>query len=136
MSYKKPVPVPSIESKPYWNALRDHRLLMPHCDDCGHSWFPPSLLCPACNSSKIGWKQSSGRGTVFSFVVFHRVYHPGYEGEVPYAVGLIELEEGPRIVSNVIGLPTDQIACGMPVKIVYDDIVENVTIPKFEPVES
>src|ERR1043166_4949849 len=100
--YKKPIPVPSLESKPYWEGVRAHKLVVPRCDDCGHHWFPPSRHCPNCNSANIGWHESSGRGKVFSFVVFHRVYHPGFTGEVPYVVALIELEEGPRLLSNVV----------------------------------
>ena len=126
------LPIPSIESKPYWEGLRTHRLLIPRCDDCGHSWFPPSTICPQCNSARVGWHEASGRGKVFSFVVFHRVYHPAFAGDVPYVVALIELEEGPRLVSNIVGTPPDRVVCEMPVRIVYDDIVENVTLPKFE----
>jgi len=129
--YNKPVPVPSIESKPYWEALHEHRLMVPRCDDCGHAWFPPSRLCPNCNSSKFTWTQSSGRGKVFSYVVFHRVYHPGFTGEVPYVVALIELEEGPRLLSNVVGIRPEQVACDMPVSFVFDDITETMTLPKF-----
>ena len=86
--YNKPLPIPSAESLPYWDGLRERKLMMPRCDDCGHSWFPPSRLYPNCNASKFTWTESSGRGKVFSFVVFHRVYHPGFTGEVPYVVAL------------------------------------------------
>ena len=75
----------------------------------------------------------SGRGKVFSFVTFHRVYHPAFEGEVPYVVALIELEEGPRLLSNVVGIPVDQVRCEMPVKVVFDDVASDVTVPKFTP---
>jgi hypothetical protein len=131
MDYLKPIPRPSDESKPYWEGLRAHRLLMPQCTVCRHRWFPPSRLCPACHADAVDWVEVSGRGKIFSYVVFHRVYHPGFKDEVPYAVALIELEEGPRLLSNVVGLPLDEIVCEMPVRIVYDDITETVTLPKF-----
>lgn len=131
--YAKPIPVPSLESKPYWDGLKGHRLLMQRCEDCGKSWFPPSLLCPHCTSERFAWSELSGNGKVFSYVVYHRVYHPGFTKEVPYTVAVIELDEGPRMISNVVGIPPDQVACDMRVKIVYDDITESVTIPKFAP---
>jgi uncharacterized OB-fold protein len=70
---------------------------------------------------------------VFSFVVFHRVYHPGFTGEVPYVVALVELEEGPRLISNVIGVPPDDVVCDMAVRLVFEDIADNMTLPKFVP---
>jgi uncharacterized OB-fold protein len=131
--YRKPIAVPSLESQPYWEGLRQHRLLMPHCDDCAHAWFPPSLHCPNCNSGKVTWKEVSGRGKIFSYVVFHRVYHPGFADEVPYVVALVALEEGPRLLSNVIGIPPEAVVCDMPVRVAYEDITESMTLPKFTP---
>jgi hypothetical protein len=133
--YQKPIPVASIESKPYWNALREHRLMIPRCEDCGHRWFPPSLLCPSCNSAHTTWAESSGRGKIFSYVVFHRVYQRGFTEEVPYVVALIELAEGPRLLSNIVGTPPDAVECEMPVQVVFEDIAANVTIPKFKIVQ-
>ncbi len=131
LDYKKPVPVPSDESRPYWAGLKQHRLLMPHCDACDGYWFPPSQYCQHCSSKDWEWKEVSGKGRIFSFVIYHRVYHPGFAGEVPYAVAVIALDEGPRLLSNVVGLPPDKLVCDMPVEIVYDDITPEMTIPKF-----
>lgn len=75
----------------------------------------------------------SGRGKVFSYVVYHRVYHPGFADEVPYTVALVELEEGPRMISNIIGIPPDEVACEMPVQVIYEDVTDDVTLPKFAP---
>jgi uncharacterized OB-fold protein len=132
--YNKPIPVPSSESKPYWDGLREHKLLMPRCDACEGYWFPPSLLCPRCNSAKWTWTAVSGRGRIFSYVVYHRVYHPGFADEVPYAVAVIELDEGPRMISNVIGIAPDKLACDMEVEVIYQPITEAITLPKFKPV--
>jgi len=82
------------------------------------------------------WQEVSGHGKVFSFVVFHRVYHPGFTGEVPYVVALIELDEGPRLLSNVVGIPPQNVVCEMPVRVVFEDVAENVTLPKFVPAEA
>jgi uncharacterized protein len=131
--YNKPIPVPSAESQAYWDGLRDRKLLMPRCDACGKYWFPPSLLCPHCNATKWTWTSTSGRGRIFSYVVYHRIYHPGFADEVPYAVAVIELDEGPRMVSNVIGIAPDKVACDLRVEVVYQPITDTITLPKFKP---
>lgn len=130
--YNKPIPVPSPESQPYWDGLREHKLLTPRCDACESYWFPPALLCPRCNSAKWTWTAVSGRGRIFSYVVYHRVYHPGFADEVPYAVAVIELDEGPRLISNVIGVAPDKLVCDMKVEVVYQPITEAITLPKFK----
>ena len=77
------------------------------------------------------WSPVSGRGKVFSFVIYDRVYHPAFAEDVPYVVALVELEEGPRLISNVIGIPPDDVRCEMPVEVVFDDVAEGVAVPKF-----
>lgn len=131
--YKKPIPVPSLESKPYWDGLRQHRLVMPRCSACASFWFPPSTYCPSCSSREFTWTPVSGRGRVFSYVIYHRVYHPGFADEVPYAVGLIELDEGPRMISNIVGISPEQVVCDMPVRVAFEDIGGIATLPKFIP---
>src|SRR6476646_1458440 len=106
---KKPVPVASPESARFWQAAKEHRLLIPRCNACTKFWFPPSRLCPHCLSDDTGWESVSGRGKIYSFVVFHRVYHPAFAGEVPYVVAIVELEEGPRMLTNIVGVPVDQV---------------------------
>lgn len=132
-NYKKPVPIPSVESKPYWTGLKEGRLLIPKCGECGNFWFPSSLHCPHCNAANFSWEPSSGRGKVFSYVVFHRVYHPAFSEEVPYVVALIELEEGPRLISNLVEIKPDDVQCDMPVSVVFEKIANNMTLPKFRP---
>lgn len=132
--YKKPIPVPSKESQPYWDDLRERKLKMPRCDECRKYWFPPSLLCPHCNSAKWAWTETKGRGRIFSYVVYHRVYHQAFAGDVPYAVAVIELDEGPRMYCNVIGISPDKLVCDMKVEVVYEQITDTITLPKFKPV--
>ena len=127
----KPVPRPAPESIPYWKAAAEHRLELPQCEDCDHRWFPPSRSCPKCLSPRMRWSPVSGRGKVFSFVIYDRVYHPAFAEDVPYVVALVELEEGPRLISNVIGIPPDDVRCEMPVEVVFDDVAEGVAVPKF-----
>jgi hypothetical protein len=133
---KKPAPRPSPESAPYWKAAREHRLEIQHCDACGQFWFPPSQSCPHCLASNFTWMPVSGRGKVFSFVTYHRVYHPAFAKEVPYVVALVELDEGPRLLTNIVGVPPQQVACDMPVQVTFDDDDEGVAVPKFKPLKA
>ena len=129
----KPEPRPAPESVPYWEAAKQHRLELPQCEACGEHWFPPSRSCPHCLSPNVKWHQVSGRGKVYSFVIFDRVYHPAFENDVPYAVALIELEEGPRLLSNVVGAAWSDLRCDMPVKVVFEDMPGGASLPKFTP---
>jgi uncharacterized OB-fold protein len=129
----KPLPRPAPESAPYWEAAKQHRLELPRCNACGKFWFPPSQRCPHCLAGAFSWQAVSGRGKVFSFVVFHRVYHPAFAQEVPYVVALVELEEGPRLLTNIVGIAPEQVSCEMAVKAVFDDVADGVAVPKFTP---
>ena len=128
-----PVPVPSSETEPFWAAAREERLVLPRCDACGGHWFPPSLACPRCGFERYSWVPASGRGTVFSFVVYHRVYHRAFKEKVPYVVAVIELEEGPRLISNVVGIAPEKVRCDMPVSVVFEVLRDGFRIPKFTP---
>jgi uncharacterized OB-fold protein len=122
-----------IEAKPFWAALREHRLIAQRCNACGRFFsFPPQGSCPHCLAADFRWEELSGNGTVYSFVTYHRAWHPSYEGKTPYNVSLVDLAEGPRLISNVIDCPPDQVRIGMPVRVVYEDH-EEYTLPKFRP---
>ena len=133
ISKAKPVPSPAPESVPYWEAAKQHRLELPRWNSCRRFWFPPSQSCPHCLAADFSFAPVSGRGKVFSFVTYHRVYHPAFEQEVPYVVALVELEEGPRLLTNIVGIGVDKVACEMPVKVVFDDMADGVSVPKFTP---
>jgi len=128
----KPKPRPAPESLPYWQAAREHRLALPKCEDCQKFWFPPSRTCPHCLSANFSFQNVTGKGKIFSFVTFHRVYRPAFTNDVPYVVTLIELDEGPRLLSNIMGVTHDQVKCEMRVEVVFDDYDEDISIPKFK----
>ena len=130
-AYTKPLPVPSELSAPFWEACRRHELVAQRCQSCKAFRFPPAILCPECLSEAVEWTNVSGRGKVFSFVVFHRVYHPAFAADLPYTVALVELEEGPRLVSNIVDCSPSEVVCDMPVEVVFDDATPEVTLPKF-----
>jgi uncharacterized protein len=96
-----PKPEPTEVSRPYWDALREGHLVFQRCD-CGHAWLPARRLCPACLQPAVRWERASGRGRLISWVVYHTAYHPAFESRLPYNVALVELEEGPRLLTNMV----------------------------------
>jgi len=107
---------------------------MQKCGGCGLIWFPPAPLCPRCWSREFAWTALSGRGRISSWVVFHQAYFRSFEGDIPYHVVEVELDEGPRILANLVGAANQNIRSGMLVEVVFDDITEDVTLAKFRPV--
>jgi uncharacterized OB-fold protein len=131
--YAKPLPQVTREMAPFWEAARRHELVVQRCSACRTYRFPARDLCSRCLARESEWIRVSGRGAVFSWAVMHQVYHPGFAAEVPYAVVVVELEEGARLVSNLVDCPVAEITAGMPVEVVFDDVAPEVTLPKFRP---
>jgi uncharacterized OB-fold protein len=132
-AYAKPLPQMTPEMRPFWEAARRHELVVQRCRACGGHRFPARDICSRCLSREAEWVPVSGRGTIFSYAIMHQVYHPGFAGEVPYAVVVVELEEGARLVSNLVGCPVGDVTPGMPVEAVFEDVTPEVTLPKFRP---
>jgi len=127
----KPLPVISDFNRPFWEGARKHEYRLQHCAHCGKFWAPSAPVCPFCFSEDYKWDAVSGRGVIQSWVVFHKLYHPGFAKDLPYNVAFIELEEGPRVIANIVGVPNDQLKIGMKVEAVFEDINEQIAIPKF-----
>jgi uncharacterized OB-fold protein len=129
--YKKPIPAVTPEMKPFFDAAKRHQLVVQRCAQCGTYRFPAREICSNCLSRAAEWVAVSGEGEVFSYNVMHQVYHPGFADEVPYAVVVIKLKEGAKMTSNLVGVKPHDIKIGMPVKVVFEDITDEVTLPKF-----
>ena len=129
LPYTKPLPAITRANRAFCEASLNGRLLLPHCLECGTSWFPPSARCPQCLSADVGNLQASGRGRIWSWIVMHRRYIDGFDP--PYVVVFVELEEGPMLVSTIAGARPDQLACGMPVEIVFEPASSEISIAKF-----
>jgi len=134
--WEKFLPKPTEDSEPYWGFCRKQELRMQKCQSCGHVRFPPSVICPRCWSLKHEWIKLSGRGQVWSWVIFHQAFYPGYADDVPYNTAIIELAEGPKLHTNVIGCSNEEISIGLPVEVVFEKVDEEVTLPKFRPVKA
>ena len=133
MTYEKPLPTISEYNRPFWEYTHKHELRLQRCLACHKPWFPFGPVCPKCFSERYEWSRMSGRGKVASWVVFHKVYHPGFAKDAPYNGALVELEEGPRLISSIVGIPNDQIRMDMPLEVVFDDVTAEVTLPRFRP---
>ena len=129
-----PLPNPDAATEPYWAAAREHRLVMPHCKDCGYYHFYPRTLCPRCSSARLAWTDCSGRGVVYSFTVVHRAPSPTFASAVPYVVAAVKLDEGPNLMTNIVGCAPDAVRIGMPVRVTFHRASDEITLPVFEPV--
>jgi uncharacterized protein len=132
-SYSKPLPQVDEVNRQFWEATRHRELHLQHCGDCGQVWYPAGTNCPKCLSTNFEWSAMSGRGTVWSFIVYHHCWHRGFEKDMPYNVAMIQLEEGPIVISNIVDVQNDSIKVGMPVKVVFEPATEQVTLFKFTP---
>ncbi len=127
----KPIPAITPDMTEFFDGARDGRLMVQKCGGCGVLRFPAYEICSKCNSTESSWVPVSGRGEVFSFNIMHQVYHPAFAAEVPYAVVVVELEEGCKFVSNLHGIKPHEIKCGMPVEVMFEKLSDEVSIPKF-----
>src|SRR4030042_4221259 len=129
-NYHKPLPEINGDNQEFWIGCKETKLKFQKCKACGHVRWPPSMICPMCYSQEIQWIVARGKGKVYSFVVYHVAYHPGFENEVPYVVADVELEEGPRLLTNIVDCPHNEVKCDMPVEVTWEDIAEEVRLPK------
>jgi uncharacterized OB-fold protein len=128
---KKPLPAPDADSAALWRGLHDGVLLLQHCADCGHVQYYQQAICRECGGGNLAHRPASGRGKVHSFSVVHRAPGPAFKADLPYAVLLIDLEEGPRMISTYTGGKPEDVAFDMDVVLVCERISEDVTLPRF-----
>jgi len=133
MTTSKPVPAITDETRPFYEGAKQHELRVQRCCTCGALRFPARALCSECLSTRVEWVKVSGAGEVFTFNVMHQVYHPGFADAVPYAVVVVRLAEGPKMISNLVGVAPHAVRIGMPVRVVFEDLTDEVTLPKFAP---
>ena len=133
MTTTRPIPTVTPEMRPFYEGAQHNQLRVQRCRGCGVLRFPARALCSDCLSTDAEWVPVSGRGEIYSFNVMHQVYHPGFAAEVPYAVVLVKLAEGPKMISNVVGIDAHAVRIGMAVRVVFEPLSDEVTLPKFTP---
>jgi uncharacterized OB-fold protein len=127
-----PQPVANADSLPYWNAARERRLLIRQCGACGAKHFMPRYLCPVCWSENLEWIESAGKGSVHSYTVIRRAPVATFAGRVPYVIALIDLDEGPRMVTNVLGDDALSVKIGDRVEVTFEDRGDGALLPQFK----
>jgi uncharacterized OB-fold protein len=129
----KNLPHPNPETAPYWEGCREQKLLIQRCSSCGHHQFYPRILCTECTSQQVEWVSACGRGKVVSFTIVRQAISEAYAADVPYVIALIQLDEGPTMMSNVIQSDPESVMVGMPVEVIFEAWSEEITVPKFCP---
>ena len=132
--YVKPLPVPNMESEPFWSALKEHRLQVQRCKRCSKHYFYPRSHCPFCYGGDVEWVGCSGKGKVHTFSVIRQNLAPGFREEAPYVVAMVELDEGGvQMMTNIVECEPGDVSIGMPVQVTFEDVTDDVTLPKFKP---
>ncbi len=134
-AYQGPLPVKQPESDFYWEKAQAHELWLRRCNACEHAYFYPRDFCPDCGSRDVSWVQASGKGTLHTFAIVHRAPVPAFRDHVPFVVAMVDLEEGPRIPTNLVDVEPDpaHIHVGMAVEVAFADLTDEITLPVFRP---
>lgn len=129
-----PSPAPAVENEtaPFWEATAQGVLKLPHCDDCRQTFWQPRAICPLCQGQRISWTTASGRGTLYSYSITSR----GIEdfAELTYVLALVELAEGPKLLTNVVDVAPDDLRIGDELEVVFSDTGAGTALPRFRPV--
>jgi uncharacterized protein len=132
----KPSPKASPETQPFWDATARGELHLQRCRACDAHYFPPRPFCPTCHSDEVAWERVSGRGRLHTYMVNHRPA-PGFEDEAPYPIAIVELDEGPRMMANIVDGPADPhtLELDMELTVTFED-QGGMQVPKFRPAEA
>ena len=132
-AHSKQLPVITEENRPFWDGCRQGKLLLQYCEQCGRYEFYPRLFCMQCGGA-VSWREASGRGVIYSYTVIRQNKSPEFAPDVPYNVALIQLEEGPRLLSSVIDLPFEELRVDRPVEVVFEAVSDVISLPRFRAV--
>jgi uncharacterized OB-fold protein len=131
-SHPKPLPVVTEENRPFWEGCRQGKLLLQYCDQCRQHQFYPRLYCMHCGSSNVRWVSASGRGVIYSYTVIHQNKSPEFVQDTPYNVVVVQLAEGPRLMSTIVETGLAELRIDMPVTVVFDVVSEVIHLPRFK----
>lgn len=128
------LPIQYPEEQEFWEKSQQHVLVVPECNNCGYLFWPIGPVCKRCLSLDVGWREVSGRGQISSWVVFHKGWSEYLKTVTPYVVVQVELEEGPRLTTNLVGCEQEEARVGLPVQAVWEEVTDEVTLLQFTPV--
>ena len=129
--YLKPLPEPSIDSQPFWDGLKERRLMLQTCSDCGTIRHYPRPMCEKCHSMECHWTEASGRGTLYSWTETHHPFHFGFKADIPYILATVDLEEGVRIQTQLLDAKIEDLKLGLPVEVVFGAATGDWVLPYF-----
>jgi uncharacterized OB-fold protein len=132
----KPLPVITEENRPFWEGCRQGKLLLQYCEQCQTYQFYPRLYCMHCGAGETRWVEASGRGSVYSFTIIRQNKAPEFVRETPYNVALVQLEEGPRMMSSLVDCALEDLRVDLPVAVVFDEVNETISLPRFQPAKN
>jgi hypothetical protein len=130
-----PAILPQLDdlNRPFWDGCREGVLRLQRCNSCKSLRYPIASVCPTCLSTEYAWEQMSGRAEVYTFGVFRHVYNDAWSNRAPYAVAIVKLEEGPFMITDLVDVVVDDVKVGMAVKVSFDSMTPDVSIPRFQP---
>lgn len=132
VAVRRPRPRPTEVTQPFWSATAEGRFLIQRCDGCGTAQFYPKVSCTTCGSLQLSWEDASGRGTVFTFSIARRPTHPAFNEAGDYVVAIVELAEGPKVTTNIVGCDPEEVEVGQAVEVVFEDVGEDgIALPLF-----
>lgn len=131
---RRVVPIPTPETQPFWQGTRSGELRLQRCDACAHVYFPPRPFCPKCAGRAVSWFKASGRGSLYSYIIHHRPV-PGFTP--PYSIAVVELDEGPRMMTNIIDCPQtpEALQLDMRVEVAFKQLNDEIFLPQFRPAQ-
>jgi uncharacterized OB-fold protein len=129
--YTLPIPTPDAESEPFFRGAKERKLMLQRCTQCGTWRLPGRERCVDCWSEDAEWAEASGRGKLYSFGIMHQKIHPAFADQVPYDFAIVELDEGPRLVTNIADCPNEDLRTDMPVTAHYEDVSDDITLVRF-----
>jgi uncharacterized OB-fold protein len=127
------VPTPDADSQAYWDGARDHKLMIQRCAACGEAYFYPRPFCPSCWSQDVAWEQASGDATLYTWSIVHVNDLPPFNERVPYVAAIVDLAEGPRMMTNVVDCAFDELKVGMALRVAFRRMTDEITVPVFVP---
>lgn len=131
--YKRPLPQPTPETQHFWDGCRDGEIRLQRCKSCNHTYFPPRDFCPACSAREVEVVKASGKATLYSYIINHRP-RPDF-GEEPHSIAVVQLEEGPRMMTNIVDCPQtpEALELDMPLEVTFEKATDEISLPKFRP---
>ena len=132
----KPVPRPTPETQEFWDGCAQGEIRLQRCTACDKHYFPPRPFCPTCLSDEVTWETTSGRGTLHTYIINHRPGR-GFENDGPYAIAIVELDEGPRMMTNIVGIENtpENLVLDMPLEVTFD-VRGDIHVPLFRPIST